>query len=103
MKRQLTKEERKLTKAGIKNRQTRIDEQEQRLQYMLESNQFHKKWADYLEVRRLKQVKLEKQIQTQTMKELKDIIEFEKEALKKESKHLTDGIEVRNKIPVGVN
>ena len=101
MKRQLTKEEKILCRKGINVRKKKIAELKKELSYFTEFNAFNKKWEKYLEEKELKAKERKKMIIEQTLKELKESLEFEQNTMTGEKRQLTEGVEIKKM--TGVN
>lgn len=84
-----------MCRKGIRNRKARIKDLIEQRTYVIESNAFVDKWANYLARRDAKKEERDKKEQEVMKDELAKSIEFEKNALKAEQDQLKNGVEVK--------
>lgn len=97
MKRKLTPKERELCKKGIKNRELRIKDYKELVDYQTDTKIFHDKWADYLDREHAKEAKSRRERVDKIIKEYTALLKWEKEALETEKLQLKEGVEVKEK------
>ena len=102
--RQLTKEEKKMCKAGLKRRAETLKDLNEELNYLEQYNAFNRKFADYL-IRKEEKAKQKKDlILDVTLNNLIDAIKEEKRMIKVEQNQLDNGVEIKEKqVMPGVN
>ena len=98
--RKLTKQESKLCREGINSRKKRIASMNIELNYFNDFNAFQDKWKKYLEDKEKTTKEKKKVIIDSTLKQLKESIEFELNAMKAEQDQLKNGVEVKKMVGV---